>query len=74
MILKLPSPTGMKHQGSSKSDSQRQRESKNFGKKSSENDHEIISNDFETPGPGKSKSKPIQKMFYFHLLSCCRSG
>ncbi len=32
MILKLPSPTGMKQQGSSKSDSQRQRESKNFGK------------------------------------------
>ena len=33
MILKLPSPTGMKQQGSSKSDSQRQRESKNFGRK-----------------------------------------
>jgi hypothetical protein len=32
MILKLPSPTGMKQQGSSKSNSQRQRESKNFGK------------------------------------------
>jgi hypothetical protein len=33
MILKLPSPTGMKQQGSSRSDSQRQRESKNFGKR-----------------------------------------
>ncbi len=44
----------MRQQGSSKSESQGKGESKNIGKNSNGSDHEKLSNDFETPGQGKS--------------------
>ena len=53
--------TGMRQQGSSKSESQGKGENKNVGKNSNGSDHEKSSNDFETPGPRKSDSQPIQK-------------
>ena len=57
----VKSTTGMRQQGSSKSESPGKGESKNIGKNSNGSDHEKSSNNFETPGPRKSDSKPIQK-------------
>jgi hypothetical protein len=57
----VKSTTGMRQQGSSKSELKGKGESKNFGKNSNGSDHEKSSNNFETPGPDKPKSKPIHK-------------
>ena len=57
----VKSTTGMRQQGSSKSESPGKGESKNIGKNSNGTDHEKLPNNFETPGTKKSDSKPIQK-------------
>ncbi len=57
----VKSTTGMRQQGSSKSESNGKGESKNIGKNSNGSDHEKSSNNFETPGPVKPKPKPIHK-------------